>query len=131
MQGRGRRGCKDHSWEELESRARSWETEASSGRVDRKILGQGQGRNPHPLGDPSWGTTPPSTPPGCALGKGNLYGPLTLRGSKTLGRGQVIHSPTSRCLGSPWPRDDGSRPREAATPPAAFPPSESPLAQNT
>lgn len=63
--------------------------------------------------------------------KATCAGPLTLRGSKTLGRGQVIHSPTSRCLGSPWPRDDGSTPREAATPPAAFPPSESPLAQNT
>lgn len=30
-----------------------WETEASSGWADRKILGQGQGRSPHPLGDPS------------------------------------------------------------------------------
>lgn len=32
---------------------------------------------------------------------------------------------------APRVRDDGSTPREAATPPAAFPPSESPLAQKT
>lgn len=30
-----------------------WETETSSGWVDGKILGQGPGRNSHPLGDPS------------------------------------------------------------------------------
>lgn len=46
------------------------------------------------------------------------------------GRGWVIKSPPPGARTPWWPWGDGSTPREAAPPPAAFPRSESPLEQN-
>lgn len=86
-----------------------------------------KGKSPHPLCDPSRGATSPST---TRPAQGKVRGPSRSAAAGALGRGWVMQSPSPGARTPWWPWGDGSTPWAAAPPPAAFPRSESPLAQN-